>query len=312
MRLFRLALFVALTGGVAVAGSKVPLRVVRVMTDTHQALLYDKTQNTHVLVEVGKAIDGFTVADIDDDEVTLLGDEGAQIVLEVPDWQHRDGDRAERKTDAADKTDKVAAAPQDPYAQSAAAAPQDPYGAPAAIVTPALAISPNVAVVSAAAPAAAPAPAPAPAAAPAPAPAPAAVAAPAAAPAPAPAAAPAAAPAPAPAPAPAAVTVAAAPPASPTLARTDVSAALSNFGKLAASVHGEFIADGARLDSVAPDSLFAKAGLHAGDVISTVDGQPLRSLDDAATLYARAPGMKSVTLAVIRAGKPLTLRVAIQ
>jgi hypothetical protein len=47
-------------------------------------------------------------------------------------------------------------------------------------------------------------------------------------------------------------------------------------------------------------------------VIATVDGQPMRTLDDAATLYARAPGMKSVTLAVIRAGKPLTLRLAIQ
>jgi S1-C subfamily serine protease len=96
------------------------------------------------------------------------------------------------------------------------------------------------------------------------------------------------------------------------LARTDVNAALSNFGKLAASVHGELTPDGAKLDTIAPDSLFAKAGLRAGDVIASVDGQPLRSLDDAASLYARAGGVKSLTLAVIRAGKPLTLRVTIQ
>jgi membrane-associated protease RseP (regulator of RpoE activity) len=281
MRLFRLVLFVALTSGVAIAGSKIPLRVVRVMPETGQALLFDKAQGTHVLVELGKAIDGYTVEDIDEDEVTLVGDGGAEVVLAAPDWRHHDsGDTKPAKSG------KVAAAPQDPYAQSDA--PQDPYAAPAPAP---VAVTATVA-----------APAPAPAAAPAPAPAPAPVAAPVA------ASAPVAVTATVAAPAPAVVEAST----SPTLARADVSAALSNFGKLAASIHGTFVADGARLDTIAPDSLFAKAGLRAGDVIATVDGQPMRTLDDAATLYARAPGMKSVTLAVIRAGKPLTLRLAIQ
>jgi membrane-associated protease RseP (regulator of RpoE activity) len=285
MRLFRLVLFVALTSGVAIAGSKIPLRVVRVMPETGQALLFDKAQGTHVLVELGKAIDGYTVEDIDEDEVTLVGDGGAEVVLAAPDWRHHDsGDTKPAKSG------KVAAAPQDPYAQSDA--PQDPYAAPA----------PAPVAVTATVAAPAPAPAPAPAAAPAPAPAPAPVAAPVA------ASAPVAVTATVAAPAPAVVEAST----SPTLARADVSAALSNFGKLAASIHGTFVADGARLDTIAPDSLFAKAGLRAGDVIATVDGQPMRTLDDAATLYARAPGMKSVTLAVIRAGKPLTLRLAIQ
>ena len=48
------------------------------MPETHQALLYDKAAGTHVLVEVGKSVDGFTVEDIDEDEVTLVGDGGTR------------------------------------------------------------------------------------------------------------------------------------------------------------------------------------------------------------------------------------------
>ncbi|HEY1816737.1 MAG TPA: PDZ domain-containing protein [Kofleriaceae bacterium] len=325
------------------------------MPETHQALLYDKTAGTHVLVELGKTLDGYTVQDIDEDEVTLEADSGTEIVLAAPEWRHREDrddrdDRGDRVAAAKPAVKPAAAAPQDPYA---APGPQDPYaqpavrvveapaaapatpGAPAPVPTVSAAPAPTTTVATAApapttattAPAAAPMAAPAviisipPSATP---PAPAAVVAPA----------PAAVVAPAPAavvvaPAPVAVAVAAppapaansaawsstpavAPAPSPMLARADVNAALSNFAKLAGSVHGSFTADGARLDSIATDSLFAKIGLRAGDVIASVDGQPLRSLDDAATLYARAPGMKAVTLAVVRAGKPLSLRVVIQ
>jgi S1-C subfamily serine protease len=98
----------------------------------------------------------------------------------------------------------------------------------------------------------------------------------------------------------------------PRLTRAEVATALANFGKLAASVQGSFTANGARLDAVSPDSLFAQVGLRAGDVVASVDGQPLRSLDDAASLYARAGAMKTVTLAVVRGGVPMTLRVVIQ
>ena len=55
-----------------------------------------------------------------------------------------------------------------------------------------------------------------------------------------------------------------------------------------------------------------RAGLRAGDVITAVDGAPLRSLDDAANLYAAAASLRAVSVQVVRAGAPLTLRVAIQ
>jgi S1-C subfamily serine protease len=96
------------------------------------------------------------------------------------------------------------------------------------------------------------------------------------------------------------------------LARADVNAALGNFGAMSAAIHGGFTAEGLRIDSVAAGSLFAKAGLRAGDVVTSVDGRPLHSLDDAANLYARAPAMKAATASVLRGGKPVTLRVSIQ
>ena len=54
------------------------------------------------------------------------------------------------------------------------------------------------------------------------------------------------------------------------------------------------------------------ATLRAGDTVSTVDGKALHTIDDAADLYARFAGVKAATVQLIRNGKPVTLRVAIQ
>src|SRR5262249_45966071 len=96
------------------------------------------------------------------------------------------------------------------------------------------------------------------------------------------------------------------------LARADVNAALANFGLITTTVKGTFTPTGAKLETIVPGSLFAKAGLKNGDVVTAVDNQPMRALDDAANLHARAVAAKSLTLAITRAGKPMTLRVVIQ
>jgi hypothetical protein len=408
------------------AAKKLPLRVVRVLQDTQQALMFDKAKGTHVLVEVGKQIDGFTVTDIDEDSVTLTAEGGQQIVLAGPDPSWRGNGRHGAQKPAAKTVAKAAsAAPEDPYA---AEAPMDPYGddgvrtaeapAPSATAAPISAGeggvrtaeaptggatdsvrsaeapgTPAKVVVTAAIPSSTiptavastvaptstspsqsmstttttPTPTTTPivsAAAPVEAP----VAAPSAEPAapmdtsssaawsttPTPpvdreAAAIAslftdASPAPTEKPAktakatkatknskakdvkiasvsaagtPAGATVpATAAPSSndgaTIIAKGDVTAALGNFSSLASAVRGSFSAAGAHLDAVAPDSLFAKAGLQAGDTITAINNQPLRSLDDAATLYSRAGSMKSATIQVLRAGKPLSLHLAIQ
>ncbi len=351
MRLVSAALLLALSGAVALADdakpaeskpaeprAKVPLRVVRMLPETHQALLFDRTRGNYVVVEAGQTVEGLTVDAIDDDEVSLLSDGGALVVLAAPaPAKHRHAaSSGNDDDDAPAKEPTIAAAapaptppakaepqPADPYAaMPAEPAPADPYADPVELVDASTALGTGkdgVRVVEApgtpatvtvtTAPAAAPAVIPA-------------VAKPVAA-TPAPvrpatkgaddgaalAAVMTGTPAPA-TPALATTTVPADGPA--VLARADVSAALANFGALSGSIRGGFTADGLRIESVAAGSLFAKAGLRAGDVVASVDGHALRSLDDAAELYARAPAAKAMTASVLRGGKPVTLRVSIQ
>src|SRR5205085_512248 len=67
-------------------------------------------------------------------------------------------------------------------------------------------------------------------------------------------------------------------------------------------------------DAQSRDPLARKAGpkgIKKGDTITSVDGKPLRSFDDAADLYARMPAAKHVTVVLTRGTKLVTLKVAI-
>ena len=96
------------------------------------------------------------------------------------------------------------------------------------------------------------------------------------------------------------------------LSRSEVDGALADFARLATAVRGSFTASGLAVDAVNEGSIFARAGLRAGDVVTVVDGAPLRSLDAAANLYARASTTKAFTAQIVRGGSPMTLHVAIQ
>jgi len=373
MRLVRAVLFVALTtftGSLALADDakpadpkpevtkkKVPYRVVKILPESQQVLLFDKIHGTHVLAEAGEPLDaGYTLDEIDDDEVTLVADDGSSVILTAPPPPHQKkakkakaqpidpyADAGEAVASVGNAGEPAAATPSQPAPNAGSDAttsvPVDPYAAP----EPPVAGEGGVRSARAAASEAPPAPAapivdsgapelsdpygdpgirafaeavgatPAPAA---------------------PAATPAAKPAKAKAKAKpvstpdaaaalaaaatgdATVEVPAAAPTSPAggivLARTDLDAALADFGRLAASFRATFTPEGLRFDAIDDGTLLAKAGLHKGDVVTAVDGRPLRSLDDAANLYARSSTVKSATVQVLRGGKPVTLRVAIQ
>jgi hypothetical protein len=352
---------------VNVKPAHIPLRVVRILPNTHQALLFDKSRHTHVLAEVGATIAGFHVDEVADDEV-ILSANGTQFVLAAPDTEARHRDD-EPLTSGATR-------PVDPYAKELAttiAEPVDPYADPAARTVPqasdtaarADARTHNTSDESGAQPTDSPTPvtpepvvpttptsvpasaAPAPSAVPA-------SSAPAAAgrptptvtapTAPAPVASPAPAPAPTSAPEPAVPTIESstnlghtaspdagrsstesstnvgqtAPPEAvrrsidTTLSRDDVRIALADFAKLTAAVHGAFTPAGARIDGLAPGSLFAKVGLRTGDVVTAINGQPILSVDDAADLYVHATTTRNLAIQVTRNGKPVTLKVTIQ
>ncbi len=306
----------------APARTKVPFRVVKILSDSEQALLFDKHRGRHVLVEVGEEIGDYTVDAIGEDEVTLTGSAAQIIVLAAPERPRRAGKDRSVKAAASKLTADVVLEPQDPYGEPVVSETpddvrsvsvagfegEDPYDtAPAAPPAPTTAstaalVSPNptpaapttVPTIPALPPAASPSTGPTTSASWDGAP---------------------AAPTTTPAPAPAITPAPAAAPTGPLtikLARTDVATALADFGALAGSLSATFTPGGLRLDAVTEGTIFTRAGLLTGDLIVSVDGKPLRSLDDAADLYARASTTKVATLAVLRAGKPLVLRVAIQ
>jgi membrane-associated protease RseP (regulator of RpoE activity) len=320
MRLLSAVLFVALTGSIGFAEetapppathttrAKVPLRVVKLLPETRQVLLFDKNKGSHVVAEVGQDVDGYVVDEISDDDVTLVAQNGTEIILTAPEpaWRRRQASRKASATGAPIKAEPV---PQDPYADPAPAG--SIAGPVAAPITPgadgvrvadannptpvAPVVEPGadgVRVASAAAPADV-----------------------------APGVAafmaavageeidedgnPVAAPT---VPAPAMT----AGPTTATIKRAEIDAALSDFAQTSSTFRAAFVKDGLRFDDVTKGSLLARVGLERGDVVTTVDGQPLRSLDDAANLYARLPTARGTTLQVLRAGKPVTLRVSIQ
>lgn len=281
----------------AAKSSKFPLRVVKILAESEQALLFDKSRGRHILVEVGEAVGEYTIASIDEDEVTLAGkDIPVEVVLAAP--ESRETRRAKRL--AAKK--KAAAAPEDPYGESAKA-PADPYAAvedgaleteePIRAVTwgkegekstaspfatmDAEAAKPSADVADAGKPAAKPE---------------------------------------------RHVEVDAdivEEPVTPVkadgptrLSKKEVNLALNDFARLAASIDGSFTAKGLTIEKLGASSVFTKAGLQVGDIVTAIDGRPIKTIDDAADLYARAGSMTRASVQILRAGKPQTLRIAIQ
>ena len=101
-------------------------------------------------------------------------------------------------------------------------------------------------------------------------------------------------------------------PAATLLTRTAVTAQLADFASLTSALQGVLTPTGVRLERVVDGSIFATAGLRAGDTIVSVDGKRLASLDDVAELYARAGATNAANIQLVRGGMPLTLRVLIR
>jgi PDZ domain len=290
------------------ADTKFPLKVVKLLPESEQALLFDAKRGRHVLVEVGETVGDYTVSAISADEVTLVGkDMPVEIALYAA--KHKAKPIAKAAPKPADPyTEAVAEteAPADPYADDAEAAPplvegeDEPrivsahdgteqaaeqaventiratqWGTSKPHAERSLEIDGAKSTTSPFAGMSADAAKPS-------------------------------------------EDVANAGKPEPKgngpaqLSKQEVSAALTDFAKLAASIDGSFGATGLVLEKIQAGSVFAKAGLVAGDVVTAIDGKPLKSIDDAADLYARAGGMKSATVQIVRGGKPHTLRIAIQ
>src|SRR5688572_14102724 len=106
----------------AAKSSKFPLRVVKILSDSEQALLFDQKRGRHVLVEVGDTVGDYTVSAIGADEVTLGGtDMPVEVVLAMADKPKKPAAKKPAKIETEAPAD---AAPADPYAD-ATTAPAD-------------------------------------------------------------------------------------------------------------------------------------------------------------------------------------------
>lgn len=277
---------------------KVTLRVAQVFPETGQALVLDKTTGKHLVVSEGDTVGKYQIVEVGDDEVVvrsgsrelvLPADEPAKSAPAVT----AEGPLLDPYAAAVPTEKPTASTPLlDPYAPEpirevlapptsratgGTTAPVDPY--------------------TTAAPPAAPAPKPVVT----PAPTPAVVT---------PAPGKSVPPAPVPAPTTPAVEVVRVDPM--TIKRSELSSALSDFDRLSKTVGFTRTATGVRLGKVDAGTYFYGLGLRSGDVVTAIDGAPLRGLDDAAGAYARLGSAKKLALDVERGGVRGTLRFALK
>lgn len=298
---------------------KVGLRIEQIFPDTHQALVLDKDTGRHLVVGEGERIGKYEITEIEDDQVVVMV--GArEVVLMVDGATPATAAPAPALPPASapksELLDPYAAAPSvvidsggllDPYApmmspppvtmgatvgtidprtpvrevlappeqRASTSAPVDPYSAPTVPVTTA----PAPATAAPAKPATAPAPTTA---------------------------------TPAPS-APAPVKTDAAPPEAlridaMNLQRADLTAALADFDKLSQDLGFARLGTGVRLARVPATSYFYRLGFRAGDVVTAIDGAPIRTLDDAAGVYVRLGSAKKLAVEVDRGGAHGTLK----
>jgi hypothetical protein len=96
------------------------------------------------------------------------------------------------------------------------------------------------------------------------------------------------------------------------LERAQLAAAVASFDKLAKDHGFERTPRGIRLNRVAPDSYAYGLGLRSGDLITAIDGAPLRGLDDAAAAYVGLDTATQLSFDVERGAAHGTLRFSLR
>jgi len=70
--------------------------------------------------------------------------------------------------------------------------------------------------------------------------------------------------------------------------------------------------DGLTISRIQGDSIFTHLGLRSGDIITSVDGQNIESVDDALKFYNQLKSSSNVTLQVRRRGRPKQIEYTIE
>jgi general secretion pathway protein C len=96
------------------------------------------------------------------------------------------------------------------------------------------------------------------------------------------------------------------------LRRNMIDQAIQDVGKLATEIRIQPSENGLSLSNIKPNSIFRRMGLRNGDVLKSVDGQAIRSVDDALKLYENLKNSDSVSVELQRRGRERTINYNIR
>ncbi|MDA8138463.1 MAG: PDZ domain-containing protein [Desulfobacteraceae bacterium] len=97
-----------------------------------------------------------------------------------------------------------------------------------------------------------------------------------------------------------------------TISRDLINHATQNFNQLISQARVVPDANGMKISAIQPDSIFRRLGLRNGDIINSVNNRRIQSMADAMEIYRGLQYGRSVSLQLLRHGRPQTIEYRVQ
>jgi general secretion pathway protein C len=94
--------------------------------------------------------------------------------------------------------------------------------------------------------------------------------------------------------------------------RKTIDAAMANLNKLVTQARVRPHAKGLIIDHIKPRSLFRRLGLRNGDILVGIEGQPIRTVDEALVFYDRLQHADRLSVDLLRRGRVREMRFRIR
>lgn len=97
-----------------------------------------------------------------------------------------------------------------------------------------------------------------------------------------------------------------------TISRSMIDKATQNFDQLIGQARIEPVADGMKIAALQPASMLRRLGLRNGDVVTSVNDRPVRSMDDALTIYRDLQSGGSLSIQLLRRNRTYTYQYSVK